>query len=208
MSKLLIATTNTNKLKEIQSFLNGISYDLISLNDISLNITVKESGKTFEENAIIKAKAYGEASNLLTLSEDSGLEIDVLDGRPGIYSARYVEGSDRDRMNQILKELEGIPFAKRTARYHEVIALYNPIDKEIKTFQGMTEGIIIDKPKGINGFGYDPIFYSTDLKKTFAEASLLEKNQVSHRGKALVEVKKYLTEAHLSSVNSLQRSDL
>lgn len=193
MPKLLIATTNRNKFREIKELLS-LPYDIISLNDISLDIMVEESGKTYEENAIIKSRLYGDRSQLLTLSDDSGLEIDALGGRPGIRSARYAEGTDRDRLERILDEMKNIPEEKRTARYRIIISLYNPKNKQVKTFEGVSEGRITEKPVGENGFGYDPIFYSFDLKKTNGEATFEEKNTSSHRSKAVASVKEWLME--------------
>ena len=197
MQKLLIATTNAHKLQEIKELIKDLSLGVVSPKDINKHGQAEETGKTFEENARLKAQYWGEKPGLLTLAEDSGLEIDALGGKPGIYSARYSEGSDSDRTSQILKEMKNIPEGKRSARYCEVVALYNPLTKEIKTFEGISEGKITTKPDGGNGFGYDPIFYSFDLKKTFAEASMEEKNQISHRGKAFNKVKEYLVKKPL-----------
>lgn len=191
--KLLIATTNTHKLREIKELIKDLSLKIVSLKDMNLYGQAEETGKTFEENAILKAGYWGEKTGLLTLAEDSGLEVDALDGKPGVYSARYIRGSDSDRMNQILKEMEDVPYNKRTAQYCEAIALYDPVTEEIKTFEGISSGKITREPKGDNGFGYDPVFYSFDLKKTFAEATMEEKNKISHRGKAFAKVKEYLT---------------
>ncbi len=219
MQKLLLATRNPGKIREIKEILKDTKVDLISLDDIKYTDEIPETGKTFEENAIIKAKTIGEKTGLLTLAEDSGLEVDALGGRPGILSARYCEGTDLDRINKLLKELKGVPKEKRTARYRAVIALFIPFrhpesrfnrdegsqsipdgilhcvqnDKgKIFTFNGVCEGYITDKPIGVNGFGYDPIFFSLDLGKTNGEVTLKEKNQISHRARALKKLKKIL----------------
>jgi XTP/dITP diphosphohydrolase len=192
MLKLLLATTNQGKIREIKEVLKDIPLEIITLNDLNINIGVEENGKTFEENAIIKTKIIGKRTGYITLGEDSGLEVDALNGRPGIYSARYCEGTDKDRNDKLLRELKGTAKDKRTARYRAVVAVYDPNKKTINTFEGMSEGFIIEKPIGTNGFGYDPIFYNLDLKKTNAEISLSEKNKVSHRGRALEKCKEYL----------------
>lgn len=189
---LIIATRNKGKIMEIKEILSDIRFEIKSLNDIELDIDVEETGKTFTENAILKAKTIGEKTGLLTLSDDSGLEVDALGGRPGIMSARYCEGTDADRIVKLLKELMGIPKEKRTARFRVVVAIYNPTTKNIQTFEGVSEGYITEKPIGTNGFGYDPIFYNLNLGKTNAQASFEEKNRVSHRARALDKVKEYL----------------
>ena len=192
MKQLLIATRNSGKIREIKEILASIPFKLLSLDDIDFKEEVAETGKSFAENAILKAKTIGEKAQLLTLAEDSGLEVDALDGKPGIYSARYVNGSDLDRNNKLLEELKGVIDDKRTARYRCVVAIYDPATQKILTFIGESEGLITDKPIGKNGFGYDPIFYNFDLGKTNGEVTLEEKNRVSHRGKALSEAKIFL----------------
>lgn len=190
---LIIASRNKGKIREIQKILHGIPFEIKSLSDIGLDIDVAETGKTFEENAILKAKIIGEKTKLLTLADDSGLEVDVMGGRPGIYSARYEKGGDADRINKLLKELKDIPKEKRTARFKAVVAIYDPDTKKFQSFEGVNEGYITEKPNGKNGFGYDPIFFNLDLGKTNGEATFEEKNQVSHRARALQKVKNYLT---------------
>lgn len=192
MKKLLIATRNKGKLREIVKILNDLPYEFISLEDIGFGEEIEENGKSFIENATLKAKQIGEQTNLLTLAEDSGLEVDQLDGRPGIYSARYKEGSDADRIEKVLDELKDVPKERRTARFRSVVAIYNPATKQVFTFIGESEGLITDKPIGENGFGYDPIFYNFDLGKTNGEVTLEEKNKVSHRGRVLAEAKIFL----------------
>lgn len=189
---LIIATRNKGKIMEIKEILSDIRFEIKSLNDIELDIDVEETGKTFTENAILKAKTIGEKTGLLTLADDSGLEVDALGGRPGIMSARYCEGTDADRIVKLLKELMGIPKEKRAARFRAVVAIYDPKTKEVQTFEGVSEGYITEKPIGTNGFGYDSIFFNLDLGKTNAEVTLKEKNQVSHRARALEKCKKLL----------------
>lgn len=187
MNQLLIATNNPGKAVEIKNILSliNVNVKLISPEDIKIESEVIENGKTFRENAILKAVTIGKKTGMLTLAEDSGLEVDALKGRPGVYSARYCKGSDKDRVDKLLKELSGVPNEKRTARFRAAVAVYNPLNKKIITFEGSSEGIILEKPKGNNGFGYDPVFFNTDLGKTNAQATLKEKNRVSHRGRAL-----------------------
>lgn len=192
MRDLLIATTNLGKIKEIKEILQDIPYQLKSLEDLGIDIAIEEKGITFAENAILKARTAGEKTGLQTVAEDSGLEVDVLDGRPGIYSARYKKGSDSDRINKLLKELDLVPKEKRTARFKAVAALYDPNSEEIHTFEGVSEGYITEKPLGKNGFGYDPIFFNFDLGKTNGEADQEEKNRVSHRARALEKCKAVL----------------
>lgn len=192
MKTLLIASKNSGKLKEIKEILSGVPFEIKSLIDIGRDIEVEETGKSFAENAIIKAKTIGEKTKHFTLGEDSGLEVDALGSRPGIYSARYAPGSDENRMSKTLDELKGIPKEKRTARFKTVIAIYNPNTKSLQTFEGVSEGYITEEPIGRNGFGYDPIFFNLDLGKTNAQASFEEKNRVSHRAKALSKSKEFL----------------
>lgn len=192
MIKLLLATKNPGKVREIKEILKDIQMNLISLDEIEFNDDIAETGKTFEENAIIKAKTIGEKTGILTMAEDSGLVVDALGGRPGIHSARYTVGSDTERINKLLRELKGIPKGKRTARYKAVVVIYDPKTKKINTFSGECEGYITEKPIGINGFGYDPVFYCSELDKTNGEALSSEKNRVSHRYKALSQTRKIL----------------
>ena len=192
MPKLLIATNNQGKLKEIGEILKNIPYRMITLKEAGITEDIPETGKTFEENAVQKARYASEKTQLLTLAEDSGLEIDYLKGRPGARSARYVSGSDEDRVNQVLRELNEVPIEKRGAKFVAVVALFDPKTKVIKTFRGESLGRITEMAVGKGGFGYDPIFYNFDLGKTNAQASSSEKNNVSHRARALIKAKKYL----------------
>lgn len=192
MRQLLIASKNTGKIQEMKAILSGAPFEIKSLSDIGKDIKVEETGKTFEENAILKAKTIGEKTKHFTLGEDSGLEVDALGSKPGIYSARYAPGSDENRMSKTLDELKRIPKEKRTARFRTVIALYNPDTKSVQTFEGVSEGYITQEPIGTNGFGYDPIFFNSELGKTNAQASFSEKNRVSHRAKALSKCKEFL----------------
>jgi XTP/dITP diphosphohydrolase len=147
---------------------------------------------TFEGNAIIKAMTVGKKTGFLTLAEDSGLEVDALGGRPGVYSARYAPGTDKDRYTKLLQELKDVPNEKRRARFTTVVAIYDPISDKVRTCTGAYEGTITFEPVGENGFGYDPVFFSTELQKTGAQMTLEEKNAVSHRGKAVRKAKEIL----------------
>lgn len=198
MRKLLVATRNKGKLPEIVAELAGAPFEVVSLNDvpeIPTDFEAEENGTTFEENAVIKAKTYGKKSGLMTLADDSGLCVDALDGRPGVFSARYGETPEL-RNNKLLEELAGVPKENRTARYICVVAVYDPDTNKVFTGEGKCEGVITERPLGANGFGYDPVFYSTDLCKTAAEATKEEKNSISHRGRAMREIKKILMNSH------------
>lgn len=183
MEKIVAATNNKNKLKEIRALLKG-KFEVLSLADLNIVCDVEETGKTFYENALIKAKAVCELTNLPALSDDSGLCVDALSGAPGIYSARYAgENADDEKNNdKLLKELEGI--TDRNAKFVSVVLLYCP-NGEIVYGEASAPGIILTERKGTGGFGYDPLFYSEEIKKTFAEATPEEKNSIGHRGKAL-----------------------
>lgn len=193
--KLLIATRNKGKIPEIKAKLDGLGFDLLTLDDVDLipdGFDVEETGETFEENATLKAKAYGEMSGLLTFAEDSGLEIDALDGRPGVKTARYGTGSTEERNDQLLEELRGIPEEKRGASYVSVGAIYDPNSKKIEATEGVYRGRIADSPAGENGFGQDPIFFNIEKGMTNAQMSIEEKNAVSHRGKMLEKAREML----------------
>ena len=188
MRKLLIATHNKGKFPEIVKELEGISYEIINLNSVDVlpeGEEVEEPAMTFEGNAIIKAMTIGKWTNMLTLAEDAGLEVDALNGRPGVRTARYALGTDEDKYNKLLEELKNVPKEKRNARFKAIIAIYDPINDKIRTCEGVYEGLISSQPKGKNGFGFDPIFFNIELNKTNAEMTIEEKNSVSHRGKAL-----------------------
>lgn len=186
MQRLLIATRNKGKFPEIVEKLKGLPFEFLNLNDIEnipKDFEVEETGETFEENAVLKARTLAEMSGLLTLADDAGLCVDALDGRPGVYTERYAPGTDEDRYMKLLGELEGV--SDRRARFVAVVAIYDPKTGLLKTCKGIYEGEIVREPIGENGFGYDPVFYNPILGKTNAQLSLEEKNNVSHRGKAL-----------------------
>lgn len=188
--KLLIATNNAGKWQEYALLLADLPIALASPVDEGLVSPVEEHGTTFAENAILKARAYCRLSGLPALADDSGLEVDALDGAPGIYSARYAgEGvSDADRYNKLLAALSDLPAERRSARFRCVIALALP-DGTLLTAEGTCEGIIATAPRGEHGFGYDPIFYLPALGCTMAELSPEVKNRISHRARAVMSIK-------------------
>ncbi len=192
-NKLLLATNNKGKAREYKSLLAGIPYQLVTMTDEGITTEVSETGATFEENAILKATVLAAESGLLTLADDSGLEVDVLGGEPGVLSARYAgEGaSDADRAKFLLTKLKGVPEENRTARFRCVIAIATP-DGDVKTCSGEYPGVITTTPRGYNGFGYDPIFYVPELGKTMAELSADEKNKISHRARAAEKARQLL----------------
>lgn len=185
MPKLLLASTNKGKVREYRQLLKGLRFELVSPNEEGIKIAVEENHSSFEENAKLKATTYAEASHLITLADDSGLEVDALGGEPGIRSARAAgeNASDKDRVEHLLARLKEVPWENRTARFVCTIAIAMPEGK-IEICRGECHGLIALEPKGDNGFGYDPIFYFPELGKTMAELPLEVKNQVSHRGKA------------------------
>ncbi len=185
MRDLLLATTNLHKLEEYRAIFVDLPYRLLSLQDIQLNMDVEETGTTFAENAELKAHAYAQASGLLTLADDSGLEIDALGGAPCVFSARFAgkDTSYEERFRLILERLEGLPIEQRGARFRCVIALAEPTGYT-RLVEGVIEGVIAESPRGENGFGYDPIFLVPELGKTTAELEPGDKNLISHRGRA------------------------
>jgi XTP/dITP diphosphohydrolase len=185
MPRLLLATNNQGKVKEFRELLDGCGWELVTPRDIGLSLEVEESGSTFGENATLKAEAYSQASGLTALADDSGLEVDALEGRPGIHSARYagVDRTDEERVTKLLEELQDVQDDERTARFRAVIAIKMP-GREVELVEGTVEGRIGHSPRGENGFGYDPIFVLPERGLTTAELPSEEKNAVSHRGRA------------------------
>ena len=192
-SEVIVATQNRGKVREIQKALKGLGLRIYSLNDFSEVPLVEEDGKSFLENALKKARFYSRCFGRLTLADDSGLEVDVLKGRPGIYSARYAgEGaSTRENNQRLLKEMESIPLSKRGARFKCVLAVVSPEGKEV-VVEGSCRGRIGFKEVGRKGFGYDPLFVVPQYGKTMAQLSIEEKNRISHRGKALRKLRKII----------------
>ncbi|MBA3873033.1 MAG: RdgB/HAM1 family non-canonical purine NTP pyrophosphatase [Anaerolineae bacterium] len=186
---LLIGTSNAGKLAELQELLGGADVQLLSLKDVALDhMDVAEDATTLEENAELKVNAYSQASGLVTLADDTGLFVDALDSRPGIYPARYGGPglTPKDRRQKLLGELQGVPAEKRTARFACVIAVANPQTGETTSVRGVCEGqIALEEDLGGGGFGYDPVFIPTGYDVTFSSIALDEKNRISHRGLAV-----------------------
>ncbi|MCZ6892183.1 MAG: XTP/dITP diphosphatase [Chloroflexi bacterium] len=184
-ARLLVGTNNPGKVREYRELLKGVPFTITTPTSENLEGEVDETGSTFEENALLKARHFAQASGLLTLADDSGLEVDALNGGPGIRSARYGGPglTDEERVTLLLSETSEVPWERRTARFRCVIALVWPSGDEA-TVEGSCEGYIAYEPKGTNGFGYDPVFFYPDLDKTFAELDSATKHRLSHRGQA------------------------
>lgn len=182
---LLVATRNQGKLSELVSLLRACPYTLVSLAAVGIDEDVPETGSTLEENASLKAATYARLSGMLTLSDDTGLEVEALGGEPGPLSSRYagLGATDAQRIEYLLRKLDNVPETERNARFRCAIILAWP-GKAAQVYTGECEGIIIKTPRGTNGFGYDPVFLLPELGKTMAELTLEEKNAVSHRSKA------------------------
>ncbi len=197
MKQIILATKNKNKLVEVKAVL-GNDYEVLSMEDIGIDVDVEENGTTFEENATIKAEAICKICGKPVMADDSGLEIDYLDKKPGVLSARFLgHDTSYDIKNaKILEMLEDVPEEKRTARFVCSIAVAFP-DRDTVVVRDTIEGIIGYESAGENGFGYDPIFYVPELKKTTAQLSMEEKNKISHRGKALVKMANKLKDMNL-----------
>ncbi len=186
MKEIMIATKNSGKVKEFRDLFANRGIEVKSLLDYPTIEDVEETGETFAENAQLKADTIAKKLHIPVIADDSGLAIDYLDGRPGVFSARYAgeHKNDIDNLTKVLDELKEIPNEKRTARFHCALALAIP-GEDTEIVEGTCEGVITEKPVGENGFGYDPIFFVPAKGKTMAELSNDEKNQISHRGNAL-----------------------
>ena len=193
MKRLVVATTNQGKLREIAHCLEGIVDELLSLADFPAIGAIVEDGATFRENALIKARTVGELTGLPTLADDSGLEVRCLGGRPGVYSARYAgdHATDIDNNAKLLREMAEVPAAERDASFHCAMVLWLP-GGEYAAFDGYLPGSILTRFQGEGGFGYDPLFQVSGDERTLAELSVAEKNLISHRGRALEQVRGYL----------------
>ncbi len=193
--KLVLATRNRGKIKEFLELLKGLDIDILTLDDFPHVELPPETGGSFKENALLKARTVAPGTGLPALSDDSGLEVQGLGGRPGIRSSRYAgdNATDEENIKKLLGELKRFPAGspERRARFRCVIALVTPEGRE-KTFEGTLEGVIALKPSGSRGFGYDPVFYIPEEKRTAAELTPEEKNRISHRAKALGKLKKWL----------------
>lgn len=182
MLDILLATHNSAKVEEYRELLAGLPYRLVTLAEVGITLKAAETGASFQENAVAKARAYRAMSPLPTLAEDSGLEVDALGGEPGVFSARYAgDGAgDADRIRFLLERMKDIPWDKRKARFRCVIALAW-MESQLDVFGGECKGVIAFEPRGQFGFGYDPVFYLPDFGKTMAELPLEAKNRISHR---------------------------
>jgi XTP/dITP diphosphohydrolase len=195
MKQLLIATNNKGKIKELHDLLKDTGIELITPSQINLDLDVVEDGQTYAENAAKKAVAFAQASGLISLADDSGLEVDALDGAPGLYSARYGSSnggklSDAERRAFLIRNLQDMP-RPWTGRFHATIAVAVPNGKT-QLAEGFCEGEIIPEERGTGGFGYDPVFLLSELRKTMAELSMEEKNRLSHRARAVMNAKPIL----------------
>ena len=188
---IVVATNNKGKLRELSEMLIG--FNVLSQQEVGADVDVEETGTTYEENALLKAKAVREYTDKYIIADDSGLEVDVLDGAPGLYSARYAgDGTTPDQgMDKLLENLKAYAPEEKTAHFISCIVLIEP-DGTHRAFYGRCDGFITDKKIGDGGFGFDPIFYFPEYKKTFAQLTADEKNSVSHRRKALMALKEYL----------------
>lgn len=186
MQEIVISSRNKEKKRELRALLKGLRVRVLDLNDFPSAPAVKETGKTFEANAKLKALKIARHTNRLTIADDSGLAVDALHGKPGVKSARFAGGKATYEGNNIklLKLLKGVPAGKRKAKFVSVVAIAVP-EGILGTVRGECRGRITLEPKGKNGFGYDPVFYSPEFGRTFAEISASQKNSVSHRGRAL-----------------------
>lgn len=196
MKKIILASNNKSKLKELNTILSSCGFELYSQSDFDLP-SVDETGLTFVENAILKARHAAKATGLPALADDSGIEVDYLNGAPGIYSARYAGENcdDADNNRRLMEELTGVSTEKRTARYQCVLVfLKHAADPTPIIAHGAWEGIILEEEKGTGGFGYDPLFWLPELNCSAAELSKNEKNLISHRGKALQSLLQQLSE--------------
>jgi XTP/dITP diphosphohydrolase len=192
MRQLLVATNNPGKLREFVALLRSLESDLVTPADLNLSLEVEENGQTFAENARLKALAFAQASGLITVGDDSGLEVEALAGGPGLYSARYAGpgASDADRRAKLMQAVRRIP-APRTARFRCALAVAQP-DEGVEVFEGTCEGEIVLEERGTNGFGYDPIFFVPAYGGTLAEMPSELKNQISHRARAAQAALPYL----------------
>lgn len=192
MKTILLASNNSGKLRELQALLGDLGVEILTPAMIGLALDVAETGDTYAANATLKAVAFGERSGLLTLADDSGIEVDALKGAPGVYAARYAGpgASDADRRAKMLGALQAVP-APRTARFRAVVVVRDP-EGRLNAFEGVCEGEIAFEERGTNGFGYDPIFFMPEHHATMAELPEEVKNRISHRGRAVAAARPYL----------------
>lgn len=185
MKQVVIATKNKGKAKDFEVLFGPLGYQVVTMFDVAPHMEIEETGTTFEENAILKAEALARALQTIVIADDSGLEVDALNGEPGVYSARYAGNrDDEENLLKVLEKLQGVEDEKRTARFICALAVASPT-METTTVVGSCEGVILHEKRGTNGFGYDPIFYVPSLQRTTAELSPEEKAAISHRGNAI-----------------------
>jgi len=197
MPKFLLATANPGKIKEYRLLLGNLGYQITTLAGLAIAKVVAETGSSYEQNARAKAVAYAEISQLITIADDSGLEVDALGGEPGIHSARFAgeNTTDKEKVRTLLARLNSVPWEKRTACFRCVIAIATP-EGQLELCHGECRGIITFEAKGENGFGYDPIFYLPEMGKTMAELPLNIKNKISHRAQASLKAHLVLKRLH------------
>ena len=185
MKQVVIATKNKGKAKDFEAIFAPLGYKVLTLFDVAPDMDIEETGTTFEENAVLKAEIVAKELNTFVIADDSGLQIDSLNGEPGVYSARYAgDHDDAANIIKVLNNLEGVPEEGRTARFCCCLAITGP-EHKTQTVFGTCEGVILTEKRGDNGFGYDPIFYVPSMKRTMAEMTAEEKGSISHRGNAL-----------------------
>ena len=197
MKQVVVATKNMGKVREFSELFEKFGLEVKSLHDFPHIEEVEETGKTFEENAILKAESLCKQLNEIVIADDSGLIVDALNGGPGVYSARYAgeQKDDQANIQKVITELNGIPTERRTARFYCALAVAFPEEnKEYVIVNGTCEGKILEQPRGEQGFGYDPIFYVEEYKQAMAELSSDEKNKISHRGRALRKLEEKIPE--------------
>jgi len=190
---MVVASKNMNKIEEIKTIMKDLGFSVVSLEEIGVNVDVVEDGETFEDNAYIKAYEVMKATGRIALADDSGLVIDALEGKPGVYSARFAgeKASDLDNNLKLLEMMEKVPVGERRARFVSAVAIVFPDERQFITM-GECEGQILFEPRGSGGFGYDPLFFVSEYQKTFAELKPEEKNAISHRSKSLKKMKQLL----------------
>lgn len=194
--EFVVASGNKGKIEDFKVLLAPLGIKVVPIKSLFPEFEPEETGNSFKENAVLKAKEAAKQTGLPCLADDSGLEVDALDGAPGIYSARYADGQGDEANNvKLVQELRSVPAEKRTARFQSVVALVYP-DGSFYTASGSVEGMVLDKRKGHGGFGYDPLFFIPQLGKTMAELTLEEKNKISHRKNAFVAIEKIIRELY------------
>lgn len=201
--KLLIATSNKGKIREFREMLGADRFEWSDLSEHREITPVEETGETFKDNACLKAAYYARELGTWAMADDSGLEVDAIDRKPGVHSARWAEMNhagkgDADNNALLLKQIQAVPDEKRTGRFVCVLALSNPAGEIILTVRDTVEGRIIHEPRGTNGFGYDPLFFVDEMGCTTAELPSEKKHQISHRGKALRQMRKLMDDLHLA----------